>query len=616
MVLTDRPGQTLNPLDFSPDFLYHKLMKTKILIPFLLCSLLVSFQLYPTEIMKLSEIKPGMEGIGRTIFKGSKIETFTFKVLGFLEKFVPDKNLILVELEPSIFKEMGVVAGMSGSPLYIDGKLIGAVAYGFSFSKKALAGVTPIEDIIKTSEYNNQRYSIDISNIKIEFDKKSTAGILDLIQQELIRRSNFGAFREISPIKLISDQRGLNPSTLNFLNPIFSPASSLKLSAQLKKDTLNPDFFKIAPADAATIPLLTGDYEYKASGTVTHVDGNKVYLFGHPFFNLGLVDFPLYKGEVISVVPSYQSSFRLTGSRQMVGAVVQDRFSAVQAELGRTPYMIPLKVFLKNRNRKFAVQMVNHPLLTPALSHISLVNIFQSEYQQYGFYSMEVKGKIFIENEQNININDIFSGTNAFEEFSNLVLAINFFLMNNREKAIKIQKMDFEISGSENIRRASIENVIIDKFVYSPGEIMDVRLFLDNERGNSFKEKVNIKVPNLKPGSIFYLLVADKDELMKFDSKNIKVSYFPQKLNSLIRAINNLRKNNRIYFKIMTPVQGLFIKGYEYSNLPMTMRNVFRFNSTSMDQSEMRFSTLTEYQMEVPAVVNGKKLFKLKIKER
>jgi hypothetical protein len=211
---------------------------------------------------------------------------------------------------------------------------------------------------------------------------------------------------------------------------------------------------------------------------------------------------------------------------------------------------------------------------------------------------------------------DLFSGTSAFDEFSTLVMVINYFLMNNKEKNIKIQKMDFEISGSETVQRTNIDNVVIDKYLYSPGEVMDIRLFLSNERGNTFTETVNIKIPNLKPGSTFYLMVADKDELLKFEAKNIKTTYFPIKINSLIRAINNLRKNNRIYFKIMTPVQGLFIQGYEYSNLPMSLKNVFIFNSTSMDQSDIRYSTLTEFQMEFPAVVKGKKLFKLRTKER
>ncbi len=569
-----------------------------------------------TEIMKLSDIKPGMKGIGKTIFKGSKIETFTFKVLGFLEKFVPDKDLIWVELESPAFEGSGVVAGMSGSPLYIDGKIIGAVSYGFRFSKKPLAGVTPIEDIIKTSEYNNQTFTIDISNFQIDFGKQNVNAISKIIQAELINRSNFSPVKDIIPIKLISSYKGIDQSALGLLKPIFTPMGSLKISSQIKDEGVKPDFFKISSADAATIPLIKGDFEYKVSGTVTHVDGNKVYLFGHPFFNLGLVNFPLHRGEVVSVVPSYQSSFRLTSSRQMVGTVVQDRFSAVQAELGRSPYMIPLKVFLKNRNRKFEIEMVSHPLLTPVLSSISLTNIFMSEYQQYGFNSIKVNGKIFIENERNVIISDIFSGSSSFAEFSNLILAINFFLMNNKEKPIKIQKMDFEITGAETIRRTNIENVIINKNIYSPGEIIDIRLFLGNERGNYIKEQVKIKAPNLKPGSIFFLMVADKNELLKFDSKNIKTNYFPTKLNSLIRAINNLRKNNRIYFKITVPAQGLFIQGYEYSNLPLSLRHVFMFNSTSMGQSEIKYSTLMEYQMEIPAVVSGLKIFKLQIKER
>jgi len=580
------------------------------------CCFLLSIHLISTGIMKLSEIQPGMEGEGKTIFKGTKIETFKFKVLGFLEKFVPDKDLIWVELEPQVFAESGVVAGMSGSPLYINGKLIGAIAYGFRFSKKPIAGVTPIEDILKISEYKNPTYSVDISNIKIEFEKQNVEKISRFIQNELIKRSNFSPVKDIVPIKLISIKKGINPDALTLLNPVFTPVGSLRLSSQIKKERLNQKLFQISPADAATIPLIKGDFEYKVSGTVTHVDGNTVYLFGHPFFNLGTVDFPLHKGEVVSIVPSYQESFRLTSSTNMIGTVVQDRFSAVQAELGKKPYLIPMKVFLKNRNRKFSVDMINHPLLTPVLSAISLSNIFMSEYQQYGFNSIKVKGKIFIENEKNIIIDDLFSGTDSFSDFSNLILAINFFLMNNKEKKIKIQKIDFEISGSEWVRKAEIENVIVDKYAYSANDVINVTLLLTNERGKTVLEKATLKAPHLKPGSSFYLMVADKNEVVKFDSKNIRTSYFPIKLNSLIRAINNLRKNSRIYFKIMTPTRGLYIEGYEYSNLPLSLRNVFVFNSTSRAQSEIKYSTISEYQMEIPAVVRGKKIFKLKIKER
>ena len=133
--------------------------------------------------------------------------------------------------------------------------------------------------------------------------------------------------------------------------------------------------FEISAADAAAIPLIRGDFEFSFSGTVTYIKGNKIYLFGHPLFNLGTVDFPLHKAEIISVVPSYRNSFKLTATRNMIGTVMQDRFSAIQAEMGKTPYMIPMKVFLENRNRSFNLEIVNHPLLTPVLGNIALVNL-------------------------------------------------------------------------------------------------------------------------------------------------------------------------------------------------------------------------------------------------
>jgi len=318
----------------------------------------------------------------------------------------------------------------------------------------------------------------------------------------------------------------------------------------------------------------------------------------------------------VAVVPSYQNSFRLTASRNQIGTVIQDRFSCLQAEIGNGPYMIPMKVFLKRRNRSFNLEMVDHPLLTPALTAVALENIFLSEYQQFGFNSIRVQGRLFIEGEKNIVIDDLFSGTAAFNEFSNLIMAIQFFLMNNPERRIKIQKLDFEITGSEVVRRSRLENVILDKNVYAPGETIRAKLHFRNERGNQVTEETGLRAPSLKPGSVFSILVGDKDEIIRFDSKNNKSKYFPARLSHLVRAINNLRKNNRLYFKIIAPASGLFVSGFEYSYLPPSMKSVFEYNTESSNQSRIRYSTLAEYQMELPAVVSGGKLFKLKIKER
>lgn len=567
-----------------------------------------------TDILEYNKLKKGMEGEGKTIFKGTNIEKFRFKILGFLENFSPGKNLIIAELFAPELEGIGVIAGMSGSPVFINGKIIGSVSYGFNFSKKPIAGITPIEDILNVKDYDTPEYTIDISDIKVKFDKESIKSIKNILKREMIRRIDPASEDGVIPIGLLSTSRGVFGQADSLLRPLFTPSKNLKLDS-LKQKSPNLKG-SVQGADAVSIPLVRGDFEYSSSGTVTYTDGKKVYLFGHPFFNLGKVEFPMHKAEVISVVPSYQESFKLSSTREMIGTITQDRFSAVMGEMGKAPYMIPLQVFFSNRNRKFKVEMINHPLLTPAMVQLSVANIFLTEIQQYGFNSIKVNGKIFIENEKNIIIDDLFSGGNSYNEFADLLLAVNFFLMNNKEKEIKIQKMDFNIDVSETVKRGEIINVLINKNEFRAGELMNIKIIIKNDRGSLSTESINLKAPSLKNGSEFRILIADKKELGKFETKNIKSSFFPSTLNSLIRAINNIRKNNRIYIKMIVPEKGMFVKGYEFSNLPSGLKNLYDYNSAMKNKTEIKLSTIEDFQMEVPVIISGKKLFKLKIRER
>lgn len=581
------------------------------------------------ELMPLSEVKAGMKGEGKTIFKGSQIETFPFNVLGIIENFSPGRSMIIIEADSPVLNEAGIIEGMSGSPAYINGKLIGAISFGFSFAKKPIGGITPIEEIIYTSEYNTppatSTPTMNVPDIKLDFSKENITLISKKIQQELARKSEGNAVSGFSPIRLIGASRGFNSQVPSYLSPVLVQGQTLKITTDKRpiisgiQDKIN---LKLNPADAVAIPLISGDLEYSAVGTVTHVDGQKVYAFGHPFFNMGTVDFPMHRAEVITVIPSYQSSFKLAATRELVGHIVQDRFAAVQGELGKIPYMIPMKVTLKGRNRTFKIELVNHPLLTPALAAYAMNNILTTEFQAAGLLSMNVEGKIYIEGEKNIVINDLFSGQDPFGEFSNFLLAVNYFLMNNKEKNIKIQEMDFEITGTEEVKNADIETVLIDKNAYLPGELINITVYLKNERGKKFTEDITIQAPNLKPGMEFYVMVADSQEMGNFDAKNVRSNYFPSALNFIIRAINNLRKNRNLYVKVMTAESGLFVKGYEYPKLPSSMRDLFIYDKTPIyesgaePQTNVRYSTLYEFTSELSSVIKGSKLFKLKIKER
>ncbi|MGE5343288.1 MAG: SpoIVB peptidase S55 domain-containing protein [Candidatus Omnitrophota bacterium] len=588
-----------------------------------------SFTLRATDIMKLSDVKAGMKGEGKTIFKGTQIETFPFTVLGVLQDYAPNKSIIIIEADCPVLNDTGIIEGMSGSPAYIDGKLVGAIAIGFNFSKKAIGGITPIEDMLKTADYNGTAppLKIDTSTLKMAFTKENLAHVASFIQDELTRRLSWNNTSSFTPIRLIGLSRGFTTPAPPALAPLFSSGGNFKLTGahanSLLPSALDKNMLRLAPADAVAISLITGDLEYSALGTVTHVDGNNVFVFGHPFFNMGTIDLPMHKAEVITVVPSYQSSFKLGSIGNVVGHAVQDRFSAVQGELGKTPYMIPMTIALKNKNHTFKFELANHPLLTPVLSAYCMAGIFSSQLQEAGFQSIDVKGKICIEGEKNIVIDDLYSGAESINEFNNLLMAINFFLLNNKEKNVKLQKIDFEVTGSEAVRVADVENVLVDKKSYLPGELMKITVFLKNERGEPFTQELSIPAPNLKPGSDFLLLVADGEEMGKFDMKNVRTNYFPTTLNFLIRAFNNLRKNKNLYLKVMTADEGLFVKGYEYPNLPSSMQDMFVYNksqqvteSSADEQSKMKYSTLYDAQTELNSVIRGNKLFKLKIKER
>lgn len=566
------------------------------------------------NIMPLSEIRTGMKGIGKTIFKGSEIEQFDFEVLGIMKNALgPGKSLIWVELKNPILAETGIMEGMSGSPLYIDGKNIGAVAYGFPFSKKPIAGITPIQDILSTSDYNTPTVSVEISNIKLDFDEKNLLFISRRLKEYLGQRLEGFSRGSAKPLELV---RTGNQS-LEALAGVSSRTGFGQMRPSLSPRISESERFVLREADAVSIPLIRGDLEYTVSGTVAYVNGNDVYLFGHPFYNLGSVNFPLHKAEVIAPFPSYNSSFKLHATRQMVGTVKQDRTSAVHGVLGEKPSLVPMKIFIKNRNKTIDLEIINHPLLNPTLTGLALLNTFSAEYQDFGYQSLRVNGHIFIENEKNIEISDFYSGFDSYSQFSNLMIAVQFFLLNNKEKAARIQKIDFELEGFEAIRSSTIQEVVIDKREFAPGELIKLRVTLQNERGPLASEEIGIEAPRLPDGSTFLLLIGGKEEMLSFDSKNVKSDFFPVSLKAITRAINNLRKNNRIYVKIASPQKGLYVNGYEYSQVPLSLNSVFTHNSSEYEApNDVKLSTLGEYQIDIPNVVSGWKTFKLTIKER
>lgn len=575
-------------------------------------------------ILPLDQVKAGMKGKGKSVFKENEIEEFDVEILGVLRNFQPKRNLILARLTGSILENTGVISGMSGSPVYIEGKLIGAVAYSFPYSKEAIAGITPIGEMLAISGEKTQK---SLYSPQVPIKKHLNLEELFELNKEFFhsKSSLFSEGQTFTPLSIPLVFNGFSSEVFERSKSFFSKLGFSPVNAGPSGQTvenISPPDLSLEEGDPVAIQLVRGDLDLSAIGTVTYVDGKKILAFGHPVYNLGPVDYAMAKAKILTVVPSLSTSFKIAASDVLVGKFSQDRSSGVFGELGKTARLIPINAkILDNKGEigNFKIEVVNDKILTPFFTNISLSNIMSAEGRSFGDLSLELQGDIFLENGMSIRIEDLFSGNfnTSVENLSSLLSGIVYFLSNNEFKELAIHRIDLNIRATEEIKFSYLEKVWLDKYEASPGERIQIKVYYRTFRGESMLAPVVVSVPHLPSGSEFQLVIADASSMHQIEMSQYKRGTFvPRSLNQLIRILNNLRKNNRIYFKIIASKPGLFLKGEEMPNLPPTMKFMFSSpRAAASGPTELNKSTLSEYQLPLPYVFRGAVLIPIKIKE-
>jgi hypothetical protein len=595
-----------------------------ILFSFIICVVLSSLE-GSVPILPLNQIKVGMKGKGRSVFEGSKIEEFDVEIIGVLKNVQPKRSLILAKLQGGILGDTGVIAGMSGSPVYVDGKIIGAIAYSLgTFVKEPIAGITPIADMISISE---ERIEGPAFSPRVPIKKHLTLDELVQLNKEffLSKSTFFSEGKTLKPLTVPLVFSGFSSHAFEqsrsiFSNMGFNPVQS-SLSGQSIEEIPPPDL-TLKEGGPVAIQLVSGDLDMSAVGTVTYIDGSKVLAFGHPLYNLGAVDYAMTKAKVITVVPSLMSSFKMTVSEGLVGKFTQDRVSGLLGELGKIPRLIPVNVKIMNSSgemKDHKINLVDDKILTPALLNVSLASILTSEERAVGDLSLGILGNIYLENGNNIRLEDLFSGQfdNSVMSLSSLLAGVVYFLTNNEFEELGIHRIDLSVQAFEEVRFSYLEKVWLDKYEVSPGESINVKIDYRTVRGESRREEGNIQVPNLPAGSDLQLIVADAASIARIEMRQYRATTFvPRSLSQLIRMLSSLRKNNRIYIKIMASKPGIFLKGEEMSNLPPSLKSMFASpRAASSSPTELNRSTLMEYQLPIPYVFRGEAVIPVKIKK-
>lgn len=601
-------------------------MKIKIVILLIGIVFLCSFGLaedFKVSVLPVDQIEVGMKGKGKTFLQDDKFEEFEVEILGILYNWQPQRNLILAKLQNDVLERAGVVQGMSGSPVYIDGKLIGAVSYSFgTFSKEAIAGITPIEEMMAISDRTGPKSSF-APRMKIK-NHITSEDFHELSKAYYPSQASSVDGRLVKPLSIPLLFSGFSSRVFDEAKPFFSRLGFSPIqsgSTGQIQPKISPSEMSLQAGSPVAVQLIKGDMDMSAVGTVTHVEGNKVLAFGHPFYNLGSVDFAMTKVKILAVFPSLETSFVMSASGRTVGRFVQDRNPGIFGELGKLPRYIPINANLltaDGKERELKVQIADDKFFTPLLVNYVVANIVLSEERSLGDLSLELSGNIYLDDAPPVQLQDLFSGNYdmAAMDLSGLVAAVVFYLTNNEFKELGIHRIDLNISVAEEVRFATLEKVWLGKYEAKPGEIIPMKVYYRNFRGETIVDDLSLPTPNLPSGSEFNLIVGDAASIQSIETSQYRTTGFvPRSLYQLIRLLNSLRKRNYIYFKIIAAKPGLFLRGEEMPNLPPTMKSMFSSpRAASTPPIEITRSTLGEYRHGIPYVFSGLAVIPLKVK--
>ncbi len=567
-------------------------------------------------VLPFDEIRTGMTGTGRTVFSGTTIETFEVEIIGKLSNTGPDRNLILGRVSGGPLARTGVMSGMSGSPVYIDGKLIGAVAYSWGFSKEPIAGITPIAEML------------DVASLEQEGRRAGGLGLSPADFSRVTRPASWNGFfaaqaRRLAqpvagayPLSVPLTVSGLGPRGFASLLPELADAGFLPLQGGNPGDSPEPSP-PLEPGSAMGVKLMRGDIDMTVTGTVTWVGDNGILGFGHPMFGMGNVDLPLTGARVETLMPSVYQSARLATPLSEVGALRQDRTAAVYGRLGTRPRMLPVRVQFSGatRSRTYSFDMADDAMLSPLLLYSALQGIINSEERLVGEASLRLRegSTIKMDGIEDVRLDNLFSGPEAFNFATGLPAYVLFLLMNNDWEPPRIAGINLLFEYDDEPRSGRVQRVTLDRYRARPGETVGVTVLADPFRGPAQALRREITIPPDTPPGILTLHVGGAYAIGRAEAGEAPV--LPSSLDQFVRLINSLRRNDRIYISLHSEDRGILLGGTRLPNLPPSVTAILTRPKTRGNVTVVSRRGVLEDQIPTEYAVGGLARIQLQIEE-
>ncbi len=522
---------------------------------------------YSSDFMPIDNIKAGMQGFGLTVFQGTKIDTFKVEIIEVMHNYRPKGDVILARLSGGPIETAGVISGMSGSPVYINNKLIGAVALGGgAFSKEPICGITPINEILNPPAVKGLKQGL------------------------------------LTPIKIPISFSNIDERTLNIIKDDFKNCNFIGTGTQggtpFKTQNSKLKTQSVSPGASLGIVLVEGDANIAAIGTCTYKKGNKIWAFGHPAFSLGETSLPMTTGYVYSVIPSMYHSYKIATSSEIIGTVKNDGSRGIYGTIGTIPQMTTLELSI-NKER-FSYRIIKEKHLLPTLIDAMVLNSI--------FTCSGIGEELMVKTETEIAIKDyepikytrcLAGSPDAIIKYINQPIHI---LKTNPFKKVDIQKITMELSIYKELNIAQIIDVVTERKKVQPGDSITVYMVLQPYQKELIKKRVKIKIPEWAEKEKIELTVGRDIQKQGENLKNVI------NMDGLVKYLEDFPKENELTITLSQKGRTTYISGDEFSSIPPSLSV-----PTSREEELKQETVIFKKKIETEYIISGQKKISLEV---
>jgi hypothetical protein len=536
----------------------------------------VTAQSKPVQTIPVDQIHAGMRGVAYTVFQGVKPEAMEVEVLGVMHNVNgPKGDVILVRLHGEKAEYTGVVAGMSGSPVYLDGKLAGALAFRIGeFSKEPIAGVTPIAEMLEINAMD-RTVTGDSAPVQAKAESASTKSAAPGNSSSL---SPQGFTSVLKPIDTPLVFNGFSEEAVRMFAPQFATAGIVPvMGAGSVTQKKQPE--PLEPGSAVSAILVSGDMDIAATCTVTYMDPQRLLACGHPLLQFGMVDIPMTKAEVLATLPSPLNAFKIVNTTEPVGAFVQDRHTGIMGLFNKQPDMIPVMLTIHGgpTTKEFHYQVLNNAKLSPVAMMATVFNALHgvNEYGEEITYRMN--GSISVRGYPDVQLQNMFApsdGGQPAAALAALSLGDRFGrIYDNPYDIPDVKGVNLDFDLVKERRWARLEAARTDVTEARPGDDIVVETVLRPYRGERIVRQIPIHIPTSASKGPLRILVSDGETL---DRMRHGMPMFGRKLGlgPTIALLNKEHANNRVYVSLLEADPEAMVADKVMPTLPLSVMNV------------------------------------------